>query len=644
MHKDRMIIGGTIFAITFGIYLLTLCPTIYWEDSAAFSSVHSLLGIPHSPGFPIYVLLGKVFLLGPVKNPAFRSNLMSAFWGSLSLVILYILMLRLGEGIKHKSRPNALFSPLSMAMGVLFLAFSSSFWLQTIRAEVYTLNLLFTLLLIFLSIKWSEIEPSSSSHKLLFLFSFVFGLSLTNHPLLIITLAPAFLLFFLIHGFKRFLSPTKLIIGVAFLLLGISVYLYLPIRSSLSPAINWGKPDTLSGLFSYLLRTTQPSIPSSVTGFPYLGRLGFNLSFPVNQFGLAFFWVGVVGALLLYKINRRIFLFTFSVFILNIITATWATDFSMKNYDLLGYLLPSLSMFAIWFAFGTNLILSWATGILGVRPSDSKSGKLRIPRFLLNYSLLGIILLFPLFQVWRNFSGCNKRSQVWAYRYASQILSSAKKDALLLIGDDNTLTPLWYLNLSQGIRPDVKVLSISAIGQASYREQISRQYRDVKLPLYGSKDLGELALEIAQLNANNIPIYATYFSTNPLFVQNLRTAGYLFELYPKKVNLADNDIERQEEYLRKYLNSDNYDVITREHFGNLVFNLGGFYDRSNMAPKSIEYFLWALEIDPSNSLIYFQLGKAFLRSGDKEKAFEFFQAGLELDPYNQEARKLLEQS
>jgi len=643
MGKTRLLICIIIFVLTLGIYLFTLCPTIYWEDSAAFSSVHALLGIPHSPGFPLYVLLGRLFLLLPIGNSAFLSNSMSAFWGSMSLVILYLLISSLKRSGEDRSKPRILLSPLSATAGILFLSFTSSFWLQTVRAEVYTLNLFFTLILIFLSIKWADDNLSIDSYKIFLLFSFSFGISLANHPLLIATLAPAFLLYYLMTDAKRFLAPTRLMLGSVLFLIGMSVYLYLPIRASLSPAINWGNPDTFSGLISYLLRTSQPIGSSAEVGFPYLQRLGFNLSFPVIQFGLAFFWLGVVGALWLYNTNRKIFLFTFCIFILNLLTASWASDFSLRNYDLLGYLLPSLSMFAIWFAFGINFVLSWLAGMLKVGQKVAKRGKSRALNNGLSYVLMGIIVLLPLFQIWRNYSGCNKRSQTWAYRYADQILSSVKKDALILIGDDNTLTPLWYLSLASGKRPDVKILSITALHQTSYREQISQQYPGIKLPPSGSNDLGELALKITALNSHLFPVYTTYFSTHPDFVEHLVPDGYIYQLYPKKTILTDNDIERQGEFLRRNVEPDHYDTITREHFGDLIFNLGGFYDRLSIPTASMEYFLWALEIDPSNPRIYFQLGKAFLKNGDRQKAFEFLQAGLELDPYNQEAIKLLEQ-
>jgi len=646
--RKNTIIGGAIFIVTFGMYIFTMCPTIYWEDSAAFCAVHSLLGISHSPGFPIYIILGHLFSLFSISYSAFCSNLMSAFWGSLALTLLYLLVIE----IFNQTKSSRSLLRLPTITSILFIAFSTSFWLQTIRAEVYTLNIFFTLLLIFLMIKWWQLKESHLGFRILLLFSFVLGLSLTNHPLLIITLVPAFLLFFfsaqtggrLTADLKFLLNPKKLFLLAIFLMLGVSLYLYLPIRSSLLPSINWGKPDTWSNFFSYLFRTSQPSIFSSGLSFPYLNRLWFNLSFPVDQFSLAFFWLGVVGAISLFKFCRRIFLFTFLIFILNVLTATWAADFSLRNYDLLGYLLPSLSIFAIWFASGLKTVLNWIFKEVRILHTNPIGETYKVVGYMVGYALFGLVLLLPLFQVWKNFDQCNKRSQTWAYSYAHQILSSVKKDALILVGDDNTLTSLWYLNLSQRIRPDVKILSISALTQKSYIEQISQQYRDIKLPQFGQKDFGEIAYEVSQLNTDNFPVYSTHFSNHPLFVQHLRPAGYLFEFCPKGVILTDKDIREQKDFLKRNLKHKNFDIITQEHFGNLIFNLGAFYDLKGGSSSSIEYFLWALDVDSTNPRIYFQLGKAFLKNGDKSKAFDFFQAGLELDPYNLEARKLLEKT
>lgn len=638
--KRDLIGNAVVFVISFVVYVLTLCPTFYWEDPAAFCAVHSLLGISHSPGFPLYVLLGRLATVIPLWGPALGSNLMSAFWGSLALALLYILLVQIFK-LMGSSR---LLSSFASAVSTLFLAFSTSFWLQTIRAEVYTLNIFFTLLLVFLAMRWWRSGEDGLRFRILLLFSFILGLSLCNHPLLVIALTPAFLFFFFMTDFKSLFSAKKLILLTIFVILGLSVYLYLPIRSSLAPAINWGKPDSWSGLISYLLRTSQPSALVSESGIPYLNRFWFNLTFPVDQFRLPFFWLGVVGAISLFKSCHRMFLFTFSIFILNVLTATWATDFSTRNYDLLGYLLPSLSIFTIWFAVGLKAVLNWAfreVRSLQARPVGETR---KIAGYAAGYALFVLFLVLPALQAQKNFDHCNKSSQVWAFNYAHQILISVKKDALILVDDDNTLTSLWCLNLAQGMRPDVKPVSVSALRLRSYREQISRQYGDVRLPRLSLSDFGDIAFEVSRLNAKDFPVYSAHYFDHPEFAEHLRPAGYLFEFSPERAILTDKDMEEQKSFLRTSLESRDFDILTREHFGNQLFNLGAFYNRLGGSSSSVEYFLWALDMDPANPRIYFQLGKAFLRNGDKAKAQDFFRAGLELDPFNREAKRLLEQT
>lgn len=639
MRRD-ILAGTAVFVLSFSAYVFTLCPTIYWEDSAAFCAVHSLLGIPHSPGFPVYIILGRLFTLLPFAGSAFYSNLMSAFWGSAALSMLFLLILE----IQRQTRLDRWLSKLTAITAVLFLGFSSSFWLQAIRAEVYSLNIFFSLVLTFLVLKWRRSSSASNEAKALLLFFFILGLSLTNHPLLIITLIPGFLLFILLKDYSVLLSPKRLILLAIFFLLGMSVYLYLPIRSGLLPAINWGKPDSWSNLSAYLLRTSQSGGSSSALDIPYLNRLWFNLSFPVDQFGLPLFWLGVVGAVSMFKSSRSALFLTFAVFGLNVLTATWAADFSVRNYDLLGYLLPSLCMFTIWFALGLRAVLAWMLKEARIINSAPQKDIFKTLTHLAAYTAFLVVLLLPVFQLGKNVKQCNKRSQIWAHTYASRTLNSVEKNALILVGDDNTLTSLWYLNLSENRRPDVKILSMSALTNPAYREQLRHQYPQIKLPNLSGGDLGELAWELLRLNAGQFPVYSTYFSSHPLLADHLHPAGFLFELSPQKVSLTDKDIEAQKTFLKQNLKADGYDIVAREHLGNLIFNLGAFYDRTLGSNFSVEYFLWALDVDPSNARIYFQLGKAFLNRGDKDRAQHFIQAGLELEPYNQEAKKLLEKT
>lgn len=633
-------VGGTVFVISFAIYAATLCPTIYWEDSAAFCAVHSLLGIPHSPGFPIYVMLGRLFSLLPVASSALASNLMSAVWGSAALVALFFLTLE----IYSQAKLDRWLSKLTATAAVLVLAFSSSFWLQTVRAEVYSLNILFCLIMALLLLKWYRLRRSSSGPRLLLLFAFTLGLSLTNHPLLVLALAPGFLLFALLVSHGDLLSPRRFGLLAIFLALGLSLYLYVPIRSSLLPALNWGKPDSWSNLLAYLLRTSQTGGSPSTVAVPYLNRLWFNLSFPVGQFGLPLFWLSVVGAVSMFKFARTAAMLTLAIFILNVLTATWATDFSSRNYDLLGYLLPSLSMFTIWFAFGLRAALTWMAREVRIINANPAKETLKALGYLAAYAATLIVLLLPVFQLTKNLKECDKHSQIWAHTYANQILSSVRKDAVILAGDDNTLTSLWYLNLAENRRPDVRILSPAALMGQAHREQIRQQYPQIRLPQTANPGPATLVYELCRLNADRHPVYSTYFSSLNVYAEYLRPSGYLFELSPKRVSLTDKDIETQRSCLKRLLPKRGWDIVSGEHFGNLVFNLGAFYDKVLGSQVSVEYLLWALDIDPSNSRIYFQLGKAFLERGDKTKASRFLQAGLELEPYNLEARRLLDKT
>ncbi len=93
-----------IFLLSFAVYLITLCPTVYVGDSGEFTTAAYTLGITHPPGYPLYVLFGKIFtLIIPFGNIAYRVNLMSAFFGALSCGIVYLVVKRI-SGLADKEK------------------------------------------------------------------------------------------------------------------------------------------------------------------------------------------------------------------------------------------------------------------------------------------------------------------------------------------------------------------------------------------------------------------------------------------------------------------------------------------------------------------------------------------------------------
>ena len=201
--NSNLILFLLVFAIVLVVYLFTLCPTIYLEDSAEFVAVASGLGIPHPSGYPLYVLLGKLFtLIVPIGTIAWKVNFMSAFFGALTAGFVFLI-------IKYIIKKNII-----SAAAALIFAFTLTFWSQSIIAEVYTLNSFFVSLIIYLLLIWKHnVETRQSASllidNLLLLIVFLFGISLANHQMMAL-LGPIFLIY-VIWVYSKVFKDYKLI-------------------------------------------------------------------------------------------------------------------------------------------------------------------------------------------------------------------------------------------------------------------------------------------------------------------------------------------------------------------------------------------------------------------------------------------------
>src|SRR3989338_11332969 len=130
-----------IFLFTFIIYLLTLAPSITSEDSGDFINCAHKLTIAHPTGYPLYCFTGKLFTLLPIKTVAYRVNLMSAFFASLTSIFVFLIITKL---LKN--------NVIAIASALLF-AFSNSIWSQAVIAEVYSLNIFFFSVLMYIALQ-----------------------------------------------------------------------------------------------------------------------------------------------------------------------------------------------------------------------------------------------------------------------------------------------------------------------------------------------------------------------------------------------------------------------------------------------------------------------------------------------------------
>ena len=170
--------AAAAFGLSGALYLRTLATSLLVGDSAEFQVLVSTLGLAHDPGYPIYLLLGKPFTLLPFGDVATRVNLVSAFWASLTLALLYLL------GRLFSGRRDA------ALVGVLALALCDVFWWHAVIAEVYTAGAAFAAFTLLALLLWRR----GGHAGWLFAAGLTGGLSLGVHSTVAL-LVPAVLLF-----------------------------------------------------------------------------------------------------------------------------------------------------------------------------------------------------------------------------------------------------------------------------------------------------------------------------------------------------------------------------------------------------------------------------------------------------------------
>ena len=133
-----------LFIFTAVIYFQTFSPSIYGADSGDLVSAAVVGGIAHPPGYPLYLIISRLFLLLPGLTPAAKINLFSLVTSATVAAAVYLLLFRL-----TKDRLAAVISSLTLALTV-------PFWLYSTIAEVYLLNSLFVVLLFYLAVKITD--------------------------------------------------------------------------------------------------------------------------------------------------------------------------------------------------------------------------------------------------------------------------------------------------------------------------------------------------------------------------------------------------------------------------------------------------------------------------------------------------------
>lgn len=224
MHSTKKIhysLAGASFLLAFIVYYITMQPSVSFWDCGEFAAAASSLQVPHPPGAPLWTLLGRLLMLVPVQSdPVGRYNFFSVIFSSLTVMFLYLTGVRLIE--LWKGKPNSTREML-MTFGGAFVGaatyiFTDSFWFNALECEVYAFTMFFISLLLWMALVWYDKANEEGSEKYLLLMSYVFGLGLSAHQIIVLTI---FTIFMLIY-YRRDPNPTlkSWIVSAAVSLLG----------------------------------------------------------------------------------------------------------------------------------------------------------------------------------------------------------------------------------------------------------------------------------------------------------------------------------------------------------------------------------------------------------------------------------------
>ena len=272
-YKGENIFNLVFLHLTVFIYSLTLAPTVVQIDSGELATVQSLAGIAHPTGYPLFTVLGYIFLKIPLtQSKIVQSNWLSLVWCALGIFFflksVYLCLKNIEKplpdrpaqkkhkkSLKSKARVKSVQYPIHMNMiacigGGAFLAFSKTYWAQATSVEVYSLHILLISVVVTFLLK-SYIDEASSSKSWIWV-ALALALGFSNHMTTLLLLPGTVYLFIRKEGFKGSVWKRVLMSAAVFLGILCLVYLYLPIRASNNPVLNWGNPARWENLVRHV--------------------------------------------------------------------------------------------------------------------------------------------------------------------------------------------------------------------------------------------------------------------------------------------------------------------------------------------------------------------------------------------------------
>ena len=502
------------------LYVVTLAPTTaFWDTSEYIATAH-IVGVPHPPGNPFFVIVAKVWtlLLAPLGlSMAVRVNLLAATTSAAATGFLYLVAHR----VLHGLRGEGAFSRVGAGASALIGATAFTVWHQsTVNEKVYTVSVLIIAVVSWLAVLWHDRRDEHGSARYLLWAVFLLAVGATNHPMSLLP-APALALFVLVSGVRPLLRTAVLGRAALLVLLGVSFNFVLPVRAALDPIINEGEPTCESfggAAVSVYERVLPGPVRGLAAGLPRCQALTDNLARvqyqtpPVTErkapfaaqlemywqyfdwqwsrgidpsqlpsparlpFSFVFLALGGLGLWTAWRSDRAIFTYLF------VLTGTLTFGLVVYLNFKHGYSLSPevtdvalhevrerdyfyIAGFLVWGCLA-GVGLAWTWHALASRVGSS-----------MRYLAAAPILAVAVIPLALNWSWASRSGDYAARDWAYDVLMSIEPYGILFTNGDNDTFPMWYLQEVEGIRTDVTVIVGQYLFTNWYPRQLERHTR-----------------------------------------------------------------------------------------------------------------------------------------------------------------------
>src|SRR5689334_16527524 len=553
-NRPSYLAAGIVSLAVLVLYLVTLAPSTAMWDTSEYIAAAYTLGLPHPPGNPFFVLIGRVFAIIPLFGPnvATRINVLAAICSAVSAGMWFLVTERVLVGWFPQRWQRITGGAIAAIVG----ATAFTVWNQSVVNEkVYTVSLVGIAIISWLMIRWSDEPDGRKADRILVLVAYLLGLGYANHMGGMLA-APAAALAVVVRRPRTLLRWKLLVACFGALVFGITPFAIQPIRAAWNPPLNEGEPTACrSGLkasctfskgtydaFLYNFNRGQYGKPElSDRQAPFTSQVGMWWLYfkwqwlrdadgksPLAQSLVAavFLVLGLFGGWVHFTRDRRSFWFFGSLIFTMTLLLIYYLNFKLgasqepelavphEVRDRDYFFLWSFSAWGVWAALGLLFIWESVASLFGTETRKVGRETLTLPS-LKGWRMASPVLalaLVPLFTNWKSASRAGHRDTA---DFAADLLNSVEPYGVLVTVGDNDTFPLWYAQEVEGIRRDVIVANTSLLNTDWYVRQIIRrpvyEYDAAKGPaIYRDKQWKKPSrspIHMTLTDADSVPAY-----------------------------------------------------------------------------------------------------------------------------------------